>query len=234
MDALEAILGQEIIYKQPENPRCPYRRLQPRTWRYGTRKCLDRQFEGYGTVPRIPITITTMKIRKWSVFFALFAACLLSVYAQAPLAETDSVFAPFPSQLRVAVKEGLVVLGWADSPNVKSGYARLSQRGAHRCEELSFSSSPSRGRLRRHELFGLERRAWRVLLCGPRPSLRTVSAYPVFIPARNTTATSLKVEAPALAIKASAQPTEPVESPRLQPSGPRERRCHSRLIQSAA
>jgi hypothetical protein len=141
-----------------------------------------------------------MKLRKWSILLALFAICLLSAYAQSPAAlpsaEADSVFAPFPSKLSVTVKEGIVVLGWIDSPDVKSGYAVY--RSVEAIDAKSFSSAIRLSTVASGVMsysdtsVGLGEYYYAVLALA-----EDGSAYPVFIPARNTTATSLAVESPA-------------------------------------
>jgi len=147
-------------------------------------------------------SINTMKLRKWSVLLALLATCLLSAYAQAPAAspsgEADSVFAPFPSKLMVTVKDGVVVLSWIDSPDVKSGYAIYRST-----QPIDAKSFPSAIRLSGVASGVMSYSDMRI---GPGEYYYAVlalaedgSVYPVFIPARNVTATSLAVESSTLA-----------------------------------
>jgi hypothetical protein len=135
-----------------------------------------------------------MKLKKWSVLLVLLAACLLSTHAQ----ETDRVFAPFPSKLRVAVNEGIVVLSWIDSPDIKSGYAVYRSM-----QPIDTKSFPTAIRLSKvaSGVMGYSDASvepgkyyYAVLALA-----EDGSPYSVFIPARNTTATSLTVESPALA-----------------------------------
>jgi hypothetical protein len=151
-----------------------------------------------------------MELRKWSVMLALFAVYLVSVYAQAsPVAGTDSVFAPFPSKLRVTVKEGFAVLDWTDSPDVKSGYAIY--RSTQPIDAKSFASAIRLSEVASGIMSYTDSGA------GPGAYYYAIvalaedgSVYPVFIPARNTTAMSLTIKAP---VPAEAQAPPQLSAP---------------------
>lgn len=58
--------------------------------------------------------------KKSALFIAL--ALALGFGAAAQGSEADTVFAPYPSRLRVGVREDLVLISWEDSPDLSSGY----------------------------------------------------------------------------------------------------------------
>jgi len=58
--------------------------------------------------------------KKSALFIAL--ALTLGLGAAAQGSEADTVFAPYPSRLRVGVREDLVLISWEDSPDLSSGY----------------------------------------------------------------------------------------------------------------
>lgn len=58
--------------------------------------------------------------KKSALFIALALALGLGAAAQGSGA--DTVFAPYPSRLRVGVREDLVLISWEDSPDLSSGY----------------------------------------------------------------------------------------------------------------
>jgi hypothetical protein len=58
--------------------------------------------------------------KKSALFIAL--ALALGFGAAAQGTEADTVFAPYPSRLRVGVREDLVLISWEDSPDLSSGY----------------------------------------------------------------------------------------------------------------
>lgn len=58
--------------------------------------------------------------KKSALFIALALALGLGAAAQGT--EADTVFAPYPSRLRVGVRDDLVLISWEDSPDLSSGY----------------------------------------------------------------------------------------------------------------
>jgi hypothetical protein len=158
-----------------------------------------------------------MSIRKRSALLALLAACALSALAQSTDVGADSVFAPFPSKLRASLREGVAVLGWQDSPDVKAGYAVY--RGIVRIDSLSFPQAQrlaevAPGIMSYSDSDAVPGEYYYAVLALADDG----SPYPVFIPARNTTATALVIEARAPApapakATASAAPLQPKAAP---------------------
>jgi hypothetical protein len=66
-----------------------------------------------------------MKPRKRIAILALLAVLALSAppaLAQGATAQAQGSFSPFPTRLRAAIKDNLVILSWLDSPDVKGRY----------------------------------------------------------------------------------------------------------------
>jgi hypothetical protein len=131
-----------------------------------------------------------MKIRKRRAFIALFAAVAIASFAQTSEKGSDTVFAPFPSKLRAAITDNLVVLSWMDSPDIKGGC--VIYRSESPINAASFSSATRLGEVP----FGAQ--SYSDKLSDAKQYYYAVlsladdgTPYQVFIPARNTTATSL-------------------------------------------
>jgi len=63
-----------------------------------------------------------MNTRRWAAALLFLAVGALSALAQSD-AEGETVFAPFPSRIRAAVRGGAVILTWIDSTDLKASYA---------------------------------------------------------------------------------------------------------------
>jgi hypothetical protein len=101
-----------------------------------------------------------MKIRKRSAILALLVALLLQAIvasaqgtkAQSPspaagstgssasAQKADAIPAPYPTRLRVSVKENLIILSWTDSPDIKGKYAIYRSIAAIKSDTFSASS----------------------------------------------------------------------------------------------
>jgi hypothetical protein len=149
-----------------------------------------------------------MNIRKRSLTLALLTVFLFSTQAQG--SGLDAVFAPFPSRLRAAVKDNLVILSWVDSPDVKAGYIVYrsvnpidadSLPAATRLDTIApgiqtYSDSPPDAKTYYYAVLA---------------QAEDGSPYKVFISARNATASGIAIVLPAVvpAAPASAAAQQP-------------------------
>jgi hypothetical protein len=154
-----------------------------------------------------------MNMRKRGVVLCLLAAIALS--AQAQDEKADTVFAPFPSRLRAAVKENSVVLTWIDSPDLKSGYA------VYRSEApIDAASLPSAKRL---GTITVGAQSYTDVPPDFKPYFYAVlaqaedgSPYQVFIPAKNTTPVGIALPPPKAPV-AAPPPAAPQPAPAAGP-----------------
>jgi hypothetical protein len=156
---------------------------------------------------------TTMSTRKRRFSLALLAALCLAA-APAISQEADTVFAPFPSRLRAEAKDGAVILTWTDSDDLKGGYAVFRSK-----VPLDSQSLPEATRL------GVVPTGAQAFAHAPPDSASYFygvlaladdgSPYQVFIPARNTTSSSI-----AVALSAPPASPKPAAPPVQQPAQP--------------
>ncbi len=127
-----------------------------------------------------------------ALIFAVSRLGAQGMGASASASSAEAVFAPFPSRLRAALREGAVVLSWEDSQDVAGRYAvyrstiplssELAFASAAKIAEVdsgiqTFIDTPSEGAY-----------YYLVLALGP-----DGSPYRVFIPARNATIAPVQV-----------------------------------------
>ena len=132
-----------------------------------------------------------MKSRQKSAIFAVIVALILSA-ATAHSQVTDTVFAPFPSKLRAAVKDNLIILTWTDSSDIKGSYVVFRSDLPLDAENLLTAA----------RLGDIPTGAQTYTYAPPdsKPYFYSVlalandgSPYQVFIPARNTTSIGISV-----------------------------------------
>jgi hypothetical protein len=134
------------------------------------------------------------------------AAATAAATAAEPSPET--VFAPFPSRLRAAIKGPQVILTWIDSPDVKGGYAVYRH-----------SEPMNTGNLEAASRLAVVDSGVQTYADGPgdaSPHYYLVlalaedgSPYQVFIPAKNSTTIAVAAEVPASAGSAAAAVEKP-------------------------
>jgi hypothetical protein len=115
----------------------------------------------------------------------------------------ETVFAPFPSRLRVAIKGPQIILTWIDSPDVKGGYAVYRHS-----EPMNTGNLEAAARLAVVDA-GVRTYADSPGDAAPHYYLVLAlaedgSPYQVFIPAKNSTTIAVAAEAPATATAGSA------------------------------
>jgi hypothetical protein len=182
------------------------------------RKTLPPSIQGIWNRGCFSDITNTMNIRKWSATLCLLVALVLSALAQD--GSTDTVFAPFPSRVRAAVKDNSIILSWLDSPDLKSGY--LVYRSESPIDANTLSTAKRLGSIT------MGAQSYTDVPPDPKPYFYAVlaqsedgSPYQVFIPAKNTTTTGISLPPPkapipvaAPVLQATAAPTPPA------PAGP--------------
>lgn len=144
--------------------------------------------------------------KKSALFIAL--ALALGFGAAAQGSGADTVFAPYPSRLRVGVREDLVLISWEDSPDLSSGYV-IFRHGAEPSADNfadavmigdAESGSPA------FEYRPPDDRPYYYFVLGRSES----GVYEVFIPLRNASLAPIRAEAaasrPATASSGAAAP----------------------------
>lgn len=144
--------------------------------------------------------------KKCALFIAL--ALALGFGAAAQGSEAETVFAPYPSRLRVGVREDLVLISWEDSPDLSSGYV-IFRHGAEPSADNfadavmigdAESGSPA------FEYRPPDDRPYYYFVLGRSES----GVYEVFIPLRNASLAPIRAEAaasrPATASPGAAAP----------------------------
>ncbi len=161
-----------------------------------------------------------MKIRKPRATLALIA-CLGIAAASAQTQGSNSVFSPFPSRLRAAVKDNLVILTWTDSPDLKGRYVVYRSSAAPSSDNLAsaarlgevasgaqtYTDTPPDSKPYYYAVLALADDA---------------SPYQVFIPAKNTTTIGISVAQanPAKASPPAAEASAPSATSASPPSAP--------------
>ncbi len=136
----------------------------------------------------LPIIELMRRIPAWALCLALLAC--LSVYAQGAQDDAASVFAPYPTRVRVGTNEDSIVLSWIDSPDVQGDC--VIYRAAEPINEDSFASAVKAGTVPYGSQRFVDREA------GPGEWYYAVLsmdesgiAYEVFLPFKNVTAVGL-------------------------------------------
>jgi hypothetical protein len=151
-----------------------------------------------------------MNIRKWSATSLVLAAFVLSAFAQD--GAIDTVFAPFPSRIRTALKDNTIVVSWQDSPDLKSGYLVYRSETA-----IDANSLPSAKRLGSITMGAQSYTDTppdsKYYFYAVLAQAEDGSPYQVFIPAKNTTTVGIALPPP-------KAPAAPVAAPAAPPAAP--------------
>jgi hypothetical protein len=166
-----------------------------------------------------------MKLRKRRIALAVLAALTIGSYAQTDHKGGESVFAPFPSKLRAAVTDKIVVLTWTDSPDVKGAYSVY--RAQAPIDAASLEAATRLGEVARGgQSYTDSLPDMKVYYYAVLALAEDGTPYQVFIPARNITATGISATVPIAAAKSTtasppiAPATPPEAAKPVQPQAP--------------
>ncbi len=122
------------------------------------------------------------------------------LHAQDSAGTDDEVFAPYPSRLRVGLRESSVYITWEDSPDVSGGY--LVYRHASEPSPANFADAVMIGEtadgVQAFEYTPPDNRPYYYIVLGRTPAGSALGgAYEVFIPLRNTSLVGVALESAA-------------------------------------
>lgn len=157
-----------------------------------------------------------MKPRKRLSALAVLAALAIGSYAQTDPRAGESVFAPFPSKLRAAVKDNTVALTWTDSPDVKGAYSIY--RALAPIDAMSLSAATLLGEVPKgSQAYTDTLPDMKVYFYAVLALAEDGTPYQVFIPARNTTAMGISATTPVAAEPQKAPVAPPAATPAAPP-----------------